>query len=249
MNNRIGSRATATRHNGRHGFTLIELLVVIAIIAILAAILFPVFGTVMEGQRKARCKQNISELIIAAKKYKDETGKFPPALYGAAYNGGPLELYLGDARYNIRKENFTCPNAAPAVRNSSNLVAPINKMAPPGPAKDLAGRAMTFPEFDTYDFQYEPNSSTANPVLHYNLKWTPGLGISDDPRQLVSKDPPGETIVTYCLHHTNMDSNGVPAKGSKAIVGLLNGRVIEVDASKLYQWPGGATGNPWQATP
>jgi prepilin-type N-terminal cleavage/methylation domain-containing protein len=244
MNNRIASGSPA-----RRGFTLVELLTVIAIIAILAGLLFPIIGTINEAQRKARCKQQIADIIAAAKKYKDENGKFPDALYGVAYNGGPLELRLGDAKYNIRKEAFTCPNAPPAVKNSNNMVAPMNRMPPAGPATDTNGRTLSFPEFDTYDFQYEPNSSTANPVQHYDLQWTATLGIADDARQLIRKDPPGNTIVTYCLHHTNMDSSGVPAKGSKAIVGLLNGRVIEIDADKLYLWPGPNGNHPWQAAP
>ena len=41
------------------GFTLIELLVVIAIIAILAAILFPVFAQVRENSRRASCQSNL----------------------------------------------------------------------------------------------------------------------------------------------------------------------------------------------
>ncbi|MDD4153709.1 MAG: prepilin-type N-terminal cleavage/methylation domain-containing protein, partial [bacterium] len=46
----------------KRGFTLIELLVVIAIIAILAAILFPVFGRAREQARKATCQSNLKQL-------------------------------------------------------------------------------------------------------------------------------------------------------------------------------------------
>ena len=50
----------ATR--ARRGFTLIELLVVIAIIAILAAILFPVFARARENARKATCQSNLRQI-------------------------------------------------------------------------------------------------------------------------------------------------------------------------------------------
>jgi prepilin-type N-terminal cleavage/methylation domain-containing protein len=56
----------------RAGFTLIELLVVIAIIAILAAILFPVFATAKERGRQARCLSNEKQLTNAIILYTDD---------------------------------------------------------------------------------------------------------------------------------------------------------------------------------
>jgi len=54
------------------GFTLIELLVVIAIIAILAAILFPVFAQAREAARKASCQSNLKQLGNAIKMYSQD---------------------------------------------------------------------------------------------------------------------------------------------------------------------------------
>ena len=53
----------------RKGFTLIELLVVIAIIAILAAILFPVFAKARDKARVTACCSNTRQLLIAALSY------------------------------------------------------------------------------------------------------------------------------------------------------------------------------------
>jgi prepilin-type N-terminal cleavage/methylation domain-containing protein len=53
----------------KSGFTLIELLVVIAIIAILAAILFPVFARAREAARKSTCQSNMKEIAIALQTY------------------------------------------------------------------------------------------------------------------------------------------------------------------------------------
>jgi prepilin-type N-terminal cleavage/methylation domain-containing protein/prepilin-type processing-associated H-X9-DG protein len=58
----------------KRGFTLIELLVVIAIIAILAAILFPVFAAARENARKAGCISNLKQLATATRMYVDDNG-------------------------------------------------------------------------------------------------------------------------------------------------------------------------------
>ena len=62
----------------RGGFTLIELLVVIAIIAILAAMLFPVFARARESARKIQCLSNIKNIALAMQMYLGDYDRFPP---------------------------------------------------------------------------------------------------------------------------------------------------------------------------
>src|ERR1041385_4762121 len=72
-----------SRNVGPRGFTLIELLVVIAIIAILAAILFPVFAQAREKARQASCLSNTKQLGLAYIQYvQDYDGNLPPAFSG-----------------------------------------------------------------------------------------------------------------------------------------------------------------------
>jgi len=71
----------------RAGFTLIELLVVIAIIAILAAILFPVFAQAREQARSASCLSNLKQIGLGIKMYaQDYDEKFPMGTYPGERN-------------------------------------------------------------------------------------------------------------------------------------------------------------------
>ncbi len=63
----------------KRGFTLIELLVVIAIIAILAAILFPVFGRARENARRASCASNLKQIGLGIAQYTSENDSIFPA--------------------------------------------------------------------------------------------------------------------------------------------------------------------------
>jgi len=80
----------------KSGFTLIELLVVIAIIAILAAILFPVFARAREAARKSTCQNNLKEISIALQLYWND---YDATLPSSVLAGSPLDANDGGATF------------------------------------------------------------------------------------------------------------------------------------------------------
>ena len=79
----------------KKGFTLIELLVVIAIIAILAAILFPVFAQAREKARGNNCLSNVKNICTGLMLYMDDWDETTPRNYSYWSGGGqePMSLY------------------------------------------------------------------------------------------------------------------------------------------------------------
>jgi prepilin-type N-terminal cleavage/methylation domain-containing protein len=71
----------AAHDTTRRAFTLIELLVVIAMIAILAAILFPVFGAVREQARQSNTMSNMHAIYVGARLFYEDEGHFPDVLF------------------------------------------------------------------------------------------------------------------------------------------------------------------------
>ncbi len=90
---------------GRKGFTLIELLVVIAIIAILAAILFPVFSRAREKARTSACQSNLKQIALGIKMYlADWDERFLISPYDLMPWPGQIYPYVKN------REIFICPS-------------------------------------------------------------------------------------------------------------------------------------------
>jgi prepilin-type N-terminal cleavage/methylation domain-containing protein len=99
-------------------FTLIELLVVIAIIAILAAILFPVFAQAKDSAKQIVCMSNMKQLGLAAKMYQSDSDDtwFPLTRYEPMPGFADQQVWIGyDNNNGFDSGNYVGNGAAPAV--------------------------------------------------------------------------------------------------------------------------------------
>ncbi len=124
----------------RRGFTLIELLVVIAIIAILAAMLFPVFARARESARKIQCLANVKNMALALQIYLTDYDCMPPkehdpAVLGWWHDRGacdvlanwsnpylPWPVILND--YVKNRDVYNCPDGRLVTMGANQILDP-----------------------------------------------------------------------------------------------------------------------------
>ncbi len=103
-------KLTSPKPQKNSAFTLIELLVVIAIIAILAAILFPVFARARENARRSSCQSNLKQIGLGILQYRQDYDERFPAF------GPPVNVGWADAiqPYIKSVQLFQCPSESTA---------------------------------------------------------------------------------------------------------------------------------------
>jgi prepilin-type N-terminal cleavage/methylation domain-containing protein/prepilin-type processing-associated H-X9-DG protein len=160
-----------TRSRTRLAFTLIELLVVIAIIAILAAILFPVFAQARESARQTVCTSNVRQIGLSVRMYVQDYDENFPIFY--AYNTqDPMtsaRAWAGDAPhkgveveilpYGKNKDLFRCPDdlGGPSLSDPT--------YGCPGRSTYQACYGSSY-RFDTGSFSVVANESSQNNTLY-----------------------------------------------------------------------------------
>jgi prepilin-type N-terminal cleavage/methylation domain-containing protein/prepilin-type processing-associated H-X9-DG protein len=105
------------------GFTLIELLVVIAIIAILAAILFPVFARARENARRASCQSNLKQIGLGVMQYVQDYDELYPMTRNSTATVSTGGTSWGLWRVNTypyvkSTQIYSCPSGARSVNGS-----------------------------------------------------------------------------------------------------------------------------------
>jgi len=125
----VGSKTTTMNislSKRQNAFTLIELLVVIAIIAILAAILFPVFARARENARRSSCQSNLKQIGLGVFQYiQDYDEKFPMAVTGNASQfpigwADSIQPYLKSTQIYQCPSESTGPNSDPTSQGYSD---------------------------------------------------------------------------------------------------------------------------------
>ncbi len=147
----------------RSGFTLIELLVVIAIIAILAAILFPVFAQAREKARQISCVSNMKQVGLAVIQYtQDYDEAFPPAVQ-YANPGDPVgaPVYWSSTTvigpYLKSTAVLQCPDDSFQANKSSGAYAALKGSRTPVPTSYMVNAVTPYSDWGQSYTQHDLN--------------------------------------------------------------------------------------------
>ncbi len=183
----LSCRNSGKKTYSENAFTLIELLVVIAIIAILAAILFPVFASAREKARQASCQSNVRQLGIATLMYtQDYDETYPLAQYAESDN---IEYWFGRCVANCNV--FSPPRMFDKTRG---LLYPYTKSGQLQRCPSWSGPAK-FGDGNGYGYNWGYIGSDCNINNCYDSSFNYLPGAPGNPATLASLSSPAEKLL------------------------------------------------------
>jgi prepilin-type N-terminal cleavage/methylation domain-containing protein len=214
----------------RRGFTLIELLVVIGIIAVLAAIIIPVYARAQEKGRQAHCISNMHAIAVAIKMYYLDYRAYPQPYDPVTGWGGVTALYRAD--YLTNAKSLRCPDDQSQLPEYMTLYASLQDQYSLG----FTGPTIAEPDNPNYGSAWDdaadngryyrdhyssyncmpgvdPGASSGQATVPYQVYNAygynaDGLSLLSAPVGYGGKYPglcnnwaPDETIVSHCPYH------------------------------------------------
>ena len=218
--------------NMKKAFTLIELLVVIAIIAILAAILFPVFAQAREKARQTNCLSNCKQIGTALQLYVDDYDETMPPMYDITLNARNIDAntYKGYPCYGnfapldwhnwvIVGDSWTWMDSIyPYVKNIKMFVCPSY-------AQKVSGYFISGYAYNLYISGIDPEVNLTN--LKEGIKCTPvSLSAVKNPSELlfVGEAPILANSIYGSLYLTNHLLNALDNAGSGAVTSFRHNK-------------------------
>lgn len=222
----------------RRGFTLIELLVVIAIIAILAAILFPVFARARKQAHSSACVSKMRQIVLAGQMYAADSDQMGPSYAGGV---GPLDSMHAYTRHYVinpttgAPDPFFCCTAAPANPYYGQLgytiISDLCGVPSWGGFTYLPGSHVTYKLEDVDRNDADP--SMEGRWLYESLKYTQAYGAMRwyvrNPACIHVRD--GGTTWAEDSYHHGLVGADCQAHGSQNHVGFVDGSVRSITGS------------------
>ncbi|MDO8588164.1 MAG: type II secretion system protein [Armatimonadota bacterium] len=246
----------------QNGFTILELLTVVAIVAILVAMVFPLFKSAKQNIRKTACIANLHTIASALQQYRLDNSAYPACLLGYYTPNQPMDSCKSASLYPeyVRSiDDFTCP-----AISSGSVDDPVTVTVPATVSGSYLPPPCRTPQGDTWTLQYyrgdsyswtDFTGSSGGALITYLLTWAntqdlvgsytlsdpppdPEKELRDFGRQLRFKTPDSTTVVTWCANHRT---------GSDTILVLfLDGSVASLAPDKMNP----AAGNVlWRVLP